>query len=54
MVAHMLKRAGKWMWGPEHVVLAAGSGDLAGGAKAEFASTEGLNLVFPRSVPFSM
>jgi hypothetical protein len=50
----MLKQVGKQMRRPERVVLAVGDGGVAGGATAGVASAVGLNVVFPRSVPFSM
>jgi hypothetical protein len=54
MAVQMLKRAGKWMLRPERVVHVANSGSMAGGATVEVASTGGLKLLFPWSVPLSM
>jgi hypothetical protein len=54
MVAQMLMQAGKWMWRPEHLVCVVGCDGVAGGATAGVASTSGLKVLFPRSVPLRM
>jgi hypothetical protein len=41
----------KWMWRPERAVHVVGYGGMAGGAAAWVASTGGLKLLFPQSVP---
>jgi hypothetical protein len=53
MVAQMFKRAEKWMWLPERVVLVEGCGGMAGGAMAGVVAADELKL-FPRSVPLRM
>jgi hypothetical protein len=45
MVAQMLKRKGKCMWRPEHVVFVGGCGGVVGGAIAGFAMVGGFGLV---------
>jgi hypothetical protein len=54
MIAQMLKRVGRWMWRPEHVVCVEGCGSMAGGATARVASTSRLKVLFPWSVPSRM
>jgi hypothetical protein len=54
MAAQMLRRTGKWMWRPEHVVRVAGTGGVAGGGTVGVASAGWLKLLFPRSIPLRM
>jgi hypothetical protein len=53
MISQILKQAWKRTWRPQGVVRAA-DGGVAGGATVGVASTGGLKMVFPRSVPLNM
>jgi hypothetical protein len=54
MVAQMLKRAGKWMYRQGRLTRLAGCGGVADVATTGVASTVGLKVFFPRSVPLRM
>jgi hypothetical protein len=54
MVAQLLKREEKRTWQTELVVVAEGGGGVADGAMVGVASTAGMKVLFPRSVPLRM
>jgi hypothetical protein len=54
MFAQLLKRQEKRTWRTELVVREAGGGGVAGGAMVGVASTAGLKVLFPQSVPLRM
>jgi hypothetical protein len=54
IAAQMSKRAGKLTWRPERVVSVMCCGGAAGDAMSRAASTSGLKMLFPRSVPLRM
>jgi hypothetical protein len=50
----VLKRAGKWIWQLECIVLVVSCGGMAGAATAGVALTGVLKVLFPQLVPLRM